>query len=280
MKPKAARNKRVPGTIRGALREVKSLPIERFTLAVKSDIRADLTLEIDGKSVTPEKFVRSVRAFFAILQEVSGRISGKQERIEWRVQVREGSNLIGVQPIPGFSSAIVAEVMKAMSEGLEEIEDRAARPKHFTERAIKSLRELADVVGTTTDDDTTVRIWVKKQPIKVTHKSVAHVAELLASGHEDYGSIEGRLRAVTDKGGLHFVVKEPLRNHEVRCFIPESLTETALANFRNRVEVYGVIKYRKDGRAISIDVDDLVPFPPEDSLPSYLDVRGALRRAS
>lgn len=249
-------------------------------MAVKSDIRADLTLEIDGKSVTPEKFVRSVRAFFAILQEVSGRISGKQERIEWRVQVREGSNLIGVQPIPGFSSAIVAEVMKAMSEGLEEIEDRAARPKHFTERAIKSLRELADVVGTTTDDDTTVRIWVKKQPIKVTHKSVAHVAELLASGHEDYGSIEGRLRAVTDKGGLHFVVKEPLRNHEVRCFIPESLTETALANFRNRVEVYGVIKYRKDGRAISIDVDDLVPFPPEDSLPSYLDVRGALRRAS
>jgi hypothetical protein len=249
-------------------------------VAVKSDIKTDLTLEIGGKSVTPDKFVRSVRAFFAILKEVSGRISGNQESLTWQVQVSEGSNLIGVQPTPGQSPAVVAEVLRAMSEGIGEIEDRAARPKHFSERAIKSLRELADIVGTSSTDDTSVRVWVKKEPISVTHKSVAHVAELLASGHEDYGSIEGRLRAVTDKGGLHFVVKEPLKNFEVRCFIPESLTETALANFRNRVEVYGVIKYRKDGRAISIEVEDLVPFPPKEALPTYLDVRGVLREAS
>ena len=175
---------------------------------------------------------------------------------------------------------MVAEILRAMSNGIGELEDRAARPKHFNERAIKSLRELADVVGKTTSDDTCIRVWVQKEPIKVTQKSAAHVAELLAAGHEDYGSIEGRLRAVTDKGGLHFVVKEALKNLEVRCFIPESLTDMALANFRNRVEVYGVIKYRKDGRAISIDVDDLVPFPPKESLPSYLDVRGILKVAS
>lgn len=249
-------------------------------MAVKSDIRADLTLEVSGKSVTPDKFVRSVRSFFAILKEVSSRVSGKRERLQWQVQVSEGSNLVGVLPAPGQSPAVVADVLKAISEGIGEIEDRVARPKHFNERAIKSLRELADIVGTTPEDDTAVRIWIKKEPIKVTHKSVAHVAELLASGHEDYGSIEGRLRAVTDKGGLHFVVKEPLRSLEVRCFIPESLIETALANFLNRVEVYGVIKYRKDGRAISIDVDDLIPFPTKEELPSYLDVRGVLREAS
>ena len=249
-------------------------------MAVKSDIKADLTLEVSGSSVTPDKFVRSIRAFFAILKEVSGHISGKQERLRWHVQVNEGSNLIGVLPSPGQSPAVVAEVLKAISDGIGEIEDRAARPKHFNERAIKSLRELADIVGTTTEDDTFVRVWVKRQPINLTLKSVAHVAELLASGHEDYGSIEGRLRAVTDKGGLHFVVKEPLGNLEVRCFIPETLTDTALANFRNRVEVYGIIKYRKDGRAISIEVDDLVPFPPKELLPSYLDVRGVLREAS
>ena len=267
-------------TVRGQVGRLESILKWRITLAVKSDIKADLTLEIDGKSVSPETFVRSVRAFFAVLKEVSGRVSGKHELVKWKVQVSEGSNLVGVLPTPGQSPALVAEVMRALSEGIGEIESRAARPKHFTERAIKSLRELADIVGTTPDDDTSVRVWVKKEPIKVTHKSVAHVAELLSSGHEDYGSIEGRLRAVTDKGGLHFVVKEPLKNLEVRCFIPETLTETALANFRNRVEVYGFIKYRKDGRAISIDVDDLIPFPPKEELPSYLAVRGVLREAS
>lgn len=248
-------------------------------MAVKSDIKTDLTLEIAGKAVTPEKFIRSVRSFFSILKEVSGRVAGKQETVQWRVQVSEGSNLVGVDPIPGHSPAIVAEIIRAVSDGIGAIEDRAVRPKYFSERAIKNLRELADVVGTTTDDDTTVRVWVKKSPLPVTHKSVAHVAELLAAGHEDYGSIEGRLRTVSDKGGLHFVVKEPILNHEVRCFIPERLTDTAMTNFRHRVEVYGLIKYRKDGKAVSIDVDDIVPFPPRETLPSYRDVRGILREA-
>jgi hypothetical protein len=248
-------------------------------LAVKSDIKTDLTLEIAGKTVTPEKFIRSVRSFFAILKEVTSEVAGKQEAIQWVVQVSEGSNLVGVDPLPGYSPAIVSRIMTAVSDGIGTMEDRATTPKYFTERAIRSLRDLADVSGTTADDDTTVRVWVKRHPLPVTHKSVAHVAELLESGHEDYGSIEGRLRTVSDKGGLHFVVKEPVINHEVRCFIPEGLIETAVANFRHRVEVYGRIKYRKDGKPVSIDVDDIIPFPPKEELPSYRDVRGILRDA-
>ena len=170
-------------------------------MAVKKDIKSDLTLEIDGKSVTPDKFVRSVRAFFAMLTEVSARVAGKDGSVEWRVQVSQGSNLVSALPSPGQNAAVVAAIAKAMSEGIGEIETRAARPRHFNERAIKSLRELASVVGTTDRDDTSIRIWVCREPIKVTHKSVAHAAELLSSAHEDYGSVEGRLRAVTDKGG-------------------------------------------------------------------------------
>ncbi len=249
-------------------------------MAVKNDIKTDLTLEINGKSVTPDKFVRSVRAFFAILQEVSSRVSGKDGGVQWLVQVSEGSNLVGANPSPGQDAAMITAIAKAMSQGIGEIEDRAARPPHFNDRAIKSLRELASVVGTSTLDDTSIRIWVLKEPIAVTHRTVAHTAALLSAAHEDYGSVEGRLRAVTDKGGIHFVVKEPVTNLEVRCFIPEHLTDVALNNFRNRVEVYGVIKYRKDGRPVSMVVDDLVPFPPKESLPSYMDVRGILKEAS
>lgn len=249
-------------------------------MAVKKDIKSDLTLEIDGKTVTPDKFVRSVRSFFAMLREVSARISGKEGAVEWRVQVHEGSNLVSALPSPGQNAAVVAQITRAMSDGIGEIENKAARPRHFNEQAIKSLRELASVVGTTENDDTSIRVWVRREPIRVTHKSVAHASELLSAAHEDYGSIEGRLRAVTDKGGIHFVVKEPVTNYEVRCFIPEHLTEVALANFRNRVDVYGLIKYRKDGRPISMAVDDIVPFPPKEQLPSYLDVRGILREAS
>jgi hypothetical protein len=249
-------------------------------LAIKQDINSDLTLEIDGRSVTPDKFLRSVRAFFSILSEVTNKFAGPTGGVRWKVKVKEGSNLVGVVPEPGFSPAAVSEIIAAVSQGLDQIENSGAQPKHFSERAIKSLKELADVVGTTESDDTFIRVWARKEPLKITHKSTAHIAELLASEHEDYGSIEGKLRTVSDKGGLHFIVEEPLRKQTVRCYIPDQLIETAMANFRNRVEVYGRIKYRKDGKAVSIDVDDIVQFPQKASIPSFRDVHGVLREAS
>lgn len=249
-------------------------------MAVKSKIATDLTLEIDGKSVTPEKFLRSVRSFFALLNEVTTKVAGRRGGVQWRVLVKEGSNLVGVQPEPGLNRAIVGQIVAAVSEGIASLETKAERPRYFTERAVKSLLELADVVGTSEHDDTTVRIWAKDEPIRVTHQSVAHVGELLSSEHEDYGSIEGKLQTVTERGGLQFVVYEQLWDRSIRCRIPERLTEVAIANFRNRVEVYGLIKYRKDGKPISIQVDDIVAFPSKEQIPSFREVHGILREAS
>jgi hypothetical protein len=249
-------------------------------LAVKSDIRTDLTLEIDGGSVTPEKFLRSVRSFFALLDEITTKVAGKRGGVQWRVLVKEGSNLVGVQPEPGFDRAIVGQIVTAVSEGIASLETKAEKPRYFTERAVKSLRELADVVGTSGHDDTVVRIWANKEPIRLTHKSVAHVGDLLASEHEDYGSIEGKLQTVTERGGLQFVVYEPLWDQAIRCRIPERLMEQAIANFRNRVEVYGLIRYRKDGKPVSIQVDDIVAFPSREHIPSFREVYGILREAS
>ncbi|HEX5959129.1 MAG TPA: hypothetical protein VFY92_10825 [Hyphomicrobiaceae bacterium] len=249
-------------------------------MAVKSDIEADLTLEIDGRSVTPEKFLRGVRSFFALLNEVTTRVAGKRGGVEWRVHVKAGSNLIGVLPEPGFDRAIVGQIVAAVSEGVSSLESRAEKPRYFTERAVKSLRELADVVGKSDRDDTMVRIWAKKEPIPVTHHAVANIGELLSSEHEDYGSIEGKLQTVTDRGGLQFVVYEPLWDRAIRCRISEQLTELAITNFRKRVEVYGLIRYRKDGKPVSIQADDIVPFPDREQIPSFRDVHGILREAS
>lgn len=249
-------------------------------MASKSDIRSDLTLEITGRNVTPEKFLKGVRTFFAIVAEVTSKVAGKKTAVQWTVAVKEGSNLVGLNPLPGTNPAIVDRIMSAVSHGVSQLEDRAAQPQFFTERAIKNLRDLADVVGTSEVDDVQVRVWVRKEPTPLTHKTVAHVAQILASEHEDYGSIEGKLQTVTERGGFHFVVYQLLWDTPVRCYVPERLSEIALKTFGQRVEVYGQIKYRKDGRAISIEADDIVPFPPKEQIPSFRDVHGILRRAS
>ena len=249
-------------------------------MAVKSDIASDLTLEIDGTNVTPDKFLRSVRSFFSILSEVTSRIAGKASPLQWTVVVREGSSLVGVQPVAGFDPAVLLRIESAIGEGLATLEASTDHPRYFSERAIKSLRELGEIVGTSDSDDTIIRVWVKKTPVSVTHKTVANVSQILAGEHEDYGSIDGRLQTVTERGGLQFVVYEPLWDRPIRCKIPEHLTEVAIKNFRNRVEVYGLIKYRKDGKPISIQVDDIVPFPPKERIPSFREVHGLLREAT
>ena len=42
---------------------------------------------------------------------------------------------------------------------------------------------------------------------------------------------------------------------QARCYIPDNLVKVALSAFGSRVEVYGQIRYRKDGNPVSIDSD-------------------------
>ena len=249
-------------------------------MAVKSDIESDLTLEVGGHAITPDKFLRSVRSFFVILGEVTREVGGKPSAIRWTVDVKHGSNLVQVSPQPGYDPAIISLVTEAVSDGISQIEERETRPPHFNERALRSLRDLSNVVGRTDSDDTTVRVWVRRDPIDVTAKAAANVIGLLASEHEDYGSIEGRLQTLTERGRLQFIVYERLWDKQARCYIPENLVEEALAAFGSRVEVYGLIRYRKDGKPVNIDVDEIRVFPEAEDIPSFREVHGILRRAS
>lgn len=249
-------------------------------MATKGDIDSDLTLEVSGHAVTPDKFLRSIRSFFAILHEVTREVGGKPKAVEWLVSVKEGSNLIQVDPMPGYEPAVISVITDAVAAGISQVEDREARPLHFSEKALRNLRDLSGVVGKTEEDDTYVRVWVRKNAIDVTQKSSAHVSGLLASQHEDYGSIEGRLQTVTERGRLQFIVYERLWDRAIRCFMPDHLTADAMAAFGSRVEVYGLIRYRKDGQPVSIDVDEIDPFPSDTEIPSFRDVHGILRRVS
>jgi hypothetical protein len=249
-------------------------------MATKGDIETDLTLEVSGHTVTTDKFLRSVRSFFVILTEVTREVGGKPKAVEWIVSVKGGSNLVQVVPQPGYDPAVINLVTDAVAAGIAQIEDNEVQPTNFNERALRGLRDLGGVVGRTDIDDTTVRVWVRRNPINVTHKAVANVTGLLASEHADYGSIEGRLQTVTERGRLQFIVYDRLWDKPIRCFIPDHLIDEAVAAFRGRVEVYGLIRYRKDGRPVSIEANEIVPFPPDAEIPSFREVYGILRRVS
>jgi hypothetical protein len=141
------------------------------------------------------------------------------------------------------------------------------------------LHDLADIVGTDEVDDTTIRVWVRQQSSDLTHRSVVHSGELLSSAYADHGSIEGRLQVVSERRGLHVVVYDPLWDKPVRCHLDDEQATIALQNFGKRVELFGIVRYRGDGTPLSIDVEEIVPFPAQEGIPGYREVHGILRDA-
>jgi hypothetical protein len=247
-------------------------------MATKADIDADLTLEIDGRSVTPEKFQRGVRAFFALLNEATRAHAKPNQFVRWAVQVKSGSNLVGVVPTqftvePSDLDAIYA----SLQEGIESIEAGSEEPKALSETALRHIRELASIVGTDEGDDTKVRVWARKQPVALTHRAVANVAVLLNDAYEDFGTVEGRVQVISEQGDLHVFVAEPIRGRRIRCYFEEDMLPDFMGAFRKRVEVAGRIRYRRDGVPVSIAAKALTEFPAKEDLPSFRDMRGIFR---
>jgi hypothetical protein len=250
-------------------------------MATETDIDADLTLEIDGSNITPDKFLRCVKAFFGLVSEVTKDRAGNDQHVHWNVQVKEGSNLVGINPTAhSVPPAVLETIYVTVREGIESLENEAVEPEGLREPAWRHVRDLASVVGTGDDDDTRVRVWTKGLPTAISHRAVAHVASLLQEGYEDFGSIDGRVQVISAQGCLHVFIVEPIRNRRVRCFFDESVLPRLLAAFGKRVEVPGKIKYRRNGTPISIFASDLIEFPDTADLPSYREMRGIFRELS
>lgn len=102
-------------------------------------------------------------------------------------------------------------------------------------------------------------------------------AEYDAPDYKDYGTAEGRLTAIQEQGTLQLLLKDEWLKQTVRCYVPEEQLPDAFANFRRRVEVSGVIHYRRNGTPISVEVEAIEPLPDDDELPSSNDVRGLMK---
>jgi hypothetical protein len=88
--------------------------------------------------------------------------------------------------------------------------------------------------------------------------------------------MEGRLRTVTEAGGVHFVVQDAATHNNVRCFFDLEKADEYMMAWRKRVAVYGEIRYRKDGVPVSISVQQFRVLKESSDLPTIKEMRGIL----
>jgi hypothetical protein len=246
-------------------------------MTTRADIRADLTLELGDGHIVPDDFLRAVRAFFDLVEELSKEAAGQGEPPKWAVRVKEGSNLVEAIPPIGYPIGIVQRVCERIPAGFKALEAGEAAPEGFSELALKSASTLSRMRQDLSKEAVSVRLWVKKEPVTFTGHTAATVNDALESGFVDHGSVEGRLEVISERRGTHVMIRDILWGRSIRCTVDEQRLKDALALFGRRVEAYGEVRYRKDGEAIAIKVEAFVPFPEPADIPSYEEVRGILK---
>src|SRR6516164_8719580 len=240
----------------------------RWMSATPDQIPTDLTLEI-GENLSPERFMAAARAFFGYVQEISHSLAPDTEPVKWIVRVREGSALLAVDPSPSVPQEIVRRIYARAEQGIRHLIDRNIDDAGLSEPALKYLRTLSEMTeaGPNKVAPIPIRVWVQKRPISLDPTIASTIREDWRADYNDYGTIEGRLESIQETyGTLQFYIRDVILRQRVRCYFPEELLPVVFEMFRSRVEVSGVIRYRKNGVPVSIEVEHIFGLPDDSKL--------------
>lgn len=245
----------------------------------KDEITTDITLELDEDVISIADFKNASDNFLDLVKEVSKQLSDKKIKDDdWQVKVYAGS--IGIGLTPSHSNVNSDIVIKNIVDGINEL-TKGFRPPLFTDKAIESAKGLALLFKKKKAVNPNVRIWSKtNESVAITRKIADTAKNLLEAHYQEDGAVDGILERVDAHGKLEFRVYDLLDNRPIKCEIKESQEQEALANFRKRVEVVGVVMYRKDGLPVSIKANRIIKFPDKSEIPSLEKMREIFARKS
>ena len=242
-------------------------------MATKDDIPTDLALEI-ADDLEPRRFVAACREFFGLTDELAQ--VPRDERVHWRVKVREGSNIVALTVADRSDSNAVNTALQRMYEGTNALVEGDFSAPVLTEKAIQHAKRLSDLTQNGAHV-TTMRVWLSRRPINFGPEIADLVRQDEASSYNDYGTLEGTLKAISDQsGGLEIRIQDPLWRRAIPCKVNDDHIEQAMQAFRQRVEVAGMIHYNRLGRPTSIRLEGLTVLPDDKELPTASEIKGLL----
>lgn len=244
-------------------------------MARQTDIEADLALELIGSGITPTVFRRGVNAFIGLLEALTDSVCVAAPTVEWQIQVRAGSNLIGASSAQNSDQSKVRGVLELAGGCFGPSDTGSADAAKFPEGAKKHVRELAKL---SIESSTRVGLWVGEERHEVEPRLAKSMQSAPARATILPGTVEGHISALHDRDRIYFELREDIGERSIKCVVRDDLVERCKDLWRKRVTVHGIVQYDRDGLPLKVDVREIVPFPPDTELPSYRDVRGILRK--
>ena len=233
-----------------------------------------LTLHLEGERITAEHFRQATEAFFDLLREVTAEMAGSSRAVEWIVEVKSGSINLSAAP-EARAQLPVSPIVTAVFDGVRLLEQRGKRPPHFNDKALSSARTITRLAEGHGIEKARLRF---KKNTTTLRKTAANVDEILGAPIYEIGSIEGRLQMISSRGGFHFGVWDVVSDKFIRCNVRKERFPDVYRAFDHRVAVLGMVRFRKTGEPVSIDVEKIVTLPEDKDLPTHEEVYGIMSR--
>lgn len=232
-----------------------------------------------GVGVAYGPALRAGNATHDLAREVGRSVADAgHDPFDWRLQGTSSNGVVTVllDPHRGDTDVSVAagdETVAAITSGMRLLESEPTRPDHFTDTALERARDLANLgvqLGTLALGD-------DRSASPVTEAVAANVGHILSPAYQDEGTIEGTLESVNLHGERYFNVYDVLSGRRIKCTFARRIPVDRITDaLERRVAVSGMVEHRPDGYPVRVIARGIEVFPPDDELPSYLDVHGIL----
>jgi hypothetical protein len=239
----------------------------------------EIALRLDGALITPEEFRKAVSAFVDLLLQISEEIAEGGKKPLWKMSVRTGSSVFVARPVPDIETQKSAkDAIKCLRSGMTMLDKGQRNVPHFSNKALQAASSLASLRAK--QGISVIEITSSGgKPVTVREGIVDVVSKTIGSQKQEYGSVEGKLSTISERGGFQFVVWDVLADRPINCFVPENKFQEAYAAFRKRVRVSGMVQHDREGKPVSIKVDDIRVFRDLSHLPPIEHYIGILKPA-
>ncbi len=231
--------------------------------------------------VTLPDLVTSLTNFLHLLRDVDANVSNaKSGSLTWQVTVLQKSSpaLVGVTPTPRLHMQDHSESVETrLIKGTQALAVRGERPEFFADSVLERIEKIARQskrLGPSA-------IFVNEngspaQEVSINETTYKNVKELTGTKYEAFGSIIGKLEAISVHKRNEFRVWDEATGKPVRCKFDDDLEDRVKELLRKYVAVSGVISSNSFGNPISVVAED-IEERKLDELPTIEQMSGLVK---
>lgn len=237
----------------------------------------EFTILVEAEDEDPrvDVFLDAVRSSLDALRELDSAISMRRRgTLQWVIgALHKGSPAtMTIRAVPVSEDRdFSAEIVSTFLDGLESLMHGKELPPMFSDDALEAVKRLGRL---SSDGIRRLRLQGDSRGVDISEQVSVNVDELIGDTFRSLGSIEGKLEMVTFHSQTYLRVYDATHGLGVQCFFSREITDVVRQALDKRVSISGTLRADRNGRPLSMRVQDIRIFPDEQELPKPSQLRG------